>query len=66
MNLLTLEEVASMLKVRKSWVYARTCASTKMTSDSIPCISLGKYIRFDESEVIEWVKRQQRKGKKDE
>jgi excisionase family DNA binding protein len=56
LDLLTLDELAQKLKIRKSWLYVRTREKGKGT---IPKIKVGKYIRFDEAKVIEWLKRKQ-------
>lgn len=53
-RLLTVGEVAELLQVPVSWVYGRT---RKRTLDRLPGYKLGKYWRFNESEVLEWVKR---------
>jgi excisionase family DNA binding protein len=55
MKLLTIQEVADFLKVSKSWVYAMTSGVSK---NSIPYVKVGKYIRFEEAEVVEWVRKQ--------
>ena len=52
-ELLTVLELAEKLKVKKSWVYSRT--RVKGTK-AIPCLRLGKYIRFRSEEVVEWLK----------
>lgn len=51
-ELLTVEEVASLLKVPKSWVYEHT---RKRGTERLPHIKLGKYLRFFESEVREFL-----------
>ena len=53
--LLTIEEVAELLKVPISWVYERT---RRRTLDRIPGFRLGKYWRFRESDVLAWLERQ--------
>ena len=57
-ELLTVEEVAAVLKVSKSWVYGRTRARGP---ERIPFIKLGKYLRFQASAVRAFVT-QQRQG----
>ena len=52
---LTVEEVAELLQVPVTWVYART---RKRAANRIPGYRLGKYWRFEESEVLAWVQRQ--------
>ncbi|HAH37909.1 MAG TPA: DNA-binding protein [Algoriphagus sp.] len=55
-ELKTVDELADNLKVPKSWIYSRT---RETGPDSIPRIKVGKYIRFIESDVMEWLKRKQ-------
>ncbi len=49
-QLWTIEEVAEFLQIKPSvvkyWIY----------NDTIPYIKLGKYVRFERSEVLAWVK----------
>lgn len=52
-KLLTLEQLAERLTVKKSWLYQRTRVN------SIPCIRLGRHIRFNEQEVSRWLQDQQ-------
>ena len=51
-NILTPEEVAARLKVPESWVYEKTRARCR---NPIPCLRLGRYIRFDWNAVINWL-----------
>lgn len=50
LNLLNIDEMAKKLCVKKSWLYDRT------RTGQIPCYKLGKYVRFDEAEILEWVR----------
>lgn len=52
-GLLTVEQLAERLNVPKSWVYERT---RDRTNSGIPRVHVGKYVRFNLSEVIEWLK----------
>jgi len=52
-ELLTVDEVASLLKVPKSWIYAHT---RKRIGERLPYVKLGKYLRFFEGEVREFLK----------
>jgi len=45
-RLLTVEELARQLQVPRSWIYQHTRLGT------IPCVRIGKYVRFDHQEVI--------------
>lgn len=58
-KLLTIKELADLLKIPVSWIYSRTRIKSE---DSIPCVRIGKYVRFVEEEVIEWINNQQPKG----
>ena len=51
-DILTPEEVAARLKVPESWVYEKTRARCR---NPIPCLRLGRYIRFDWLAVITWL-----------
>jgi len=51
-KLVTVHEMAAMLNVPVSWIYQRT----RFGSESIPHIKLGKYVRFNPCEVIEFFK----------
>jgi len=56
-RLLTVGEVASLLHVPVSWVYGRM---RKRSMERLPGYRLGKYWRFNEAEVLEWLKHQMR------
>jgi excisionase family DNA binding protein len=47
-ELLTVDDVAALLKVPKSWVYERTRRRGK---DRLPFLKLGKYVRFEAQAV---------------
>jgi excisionase family DNA binding protein len=55
-ELLTVQEVAEILRVPISWVYHRT---RKRSLERLPGIRLGKYWRFRQGDIIEWLRRQQ-------
>ena len=46
---LTVDDVAEMLQVARSTIY-------NLKKQGMPFIKLGKNIRFDQEEVIHWVK----------
>lgn len=50
-RLLTADEVAEMLRVTRGWIYAETRARR------IPHLRLGRYVRYRESAVREWMER---------
>lgn len=47
--LLTADELAAVLRVRKSWVYAAT------RSNAIPHVRLGRYVRFRADAIEAWL-----------
>jgi excisionase family DNA binding protein len=51
-DILTPEEVAARLKVPESWVYEKTRARCRKP---IPCLRLGRYVRFDWQAVVTWL-----------
>lgn len=52
-NLLTAEELAQRLNVPLSWIYDRT---RKSGPERIPHYKMGKYVRFAESEVVDYLR----------
>ena len=54
-ELLTVKELAEWLKVPRSWVYERT---RRRGRDQLPHIKIGKYVRFEEQAVREFLARQ--------
>lgn len=53
-NLLTAEEVAKQLRVPKSWVY------NAAREGALPSVRCGRYRRFDDRDIQEWIDRQRR------
>ena len=58
-ELLTVKEVAELLRVPVSWVYDRT---RKRSLDRLPGVRLGKYWRFRQGEVLAWVESQRERS----
>ncbi len=54
-RLLTVEQVAEMYQVPKSWVYGRT---RKRGAEQLPHLKVGKYVRFEEGAVREFLELQ--------
>jgi excisionase family DNA binding protein len=50
--LLTIEDVAKLLRVPVSWVYDRLRRSA---ANRLPGFKLGKYWRFRKAEVLAWL-----------
>ena len=51
-GLIEINEMAEKLSVPTSWIYQRT------RTNEIPHYKIGKYVRFDEALVWEWIKEQ--------
>jgi excisionase family DNA binding protein len=51
--ILTVQEVAAMLRVPASWVYDRI---RRDGSDRLPHFKLGKYVRFRAFAIRQWLK----------
>ena len=58
-DLLTVQDVARILKVPISWVYERT------RTRAIPMRKIGRYIRVPRSELLAWIDAQDTAGKDD-
>ena len=52
-KLLSIEELAELLGVPKSWIYRRTSLG------EIPYLKLGRYVKFDLDQVTAWVEEKQ-------
>ena len=48
-TLLTAQDVASLLAVKPSWVYARS------RDGGIPTVKLGRYCRYRRDEIERWI-----------
>ena len=48
-RLLTAVEVAALLAVPTSWVYRAA------REGEIPNVRLGRYVRFDEADISDWI-----------
>ena len=58
-ELMTVADVAALLKVSTSWVYEHTRAPRGMPhSDRLPHVKIGKYVRFDPFLVRAFLDRQ--------
>ena len=50
-ELLTVEEVAALLKVSPSWVYEHTRSRGTPRAERLPHIRIGKYVRFEPAAI---------------
>jgi len=59
MEILTPEQLAERLQVKRSWVYEQTRYRAEVrNADPLPFIKLGLYLRFDWKDVLAWLERQ--------
>jgi excisionase family DNA binding protein len=56
-ELLTVDDVAALLKVSRSWVYEHTRKRGTPRSGRLPHVKIGKYVRFEPQAVREFVER---------
>jgi hypothetical protein len=57
-DILTPAQLAERLQVSTSWVFEQTRKRAKARNKTpLPCIRLGKYIRFSWPQVCEWMAR---------
>lgn len=59
-SLLTVDEVAAVLKVSKSWVYEHTRRRGMPRSGQLRHVKIGKYVRFEPAAVRDFVARRAR------
>jgi len=57
MPLLTIKEAAGLLRVKVTWLYERT------RTNEVPHVKLGKYLRFDQDELLAWTRQFRRDGR---
>jgi excisionase family DNA binding protein len=62
-ELLTIDELADRLKVKKSFVYEHTRRRAAVRNvRPLPHIRMGKYLRFNWTEVLNWLTELEQKG----
>jgi excisionase family DNA binding protein len=56
-RLLTVDDVAALLQVGRSWVYEHTRSRGTARTERLPFIKIGKYKRFDRQSIHEFLRR---------
>jgi excisionase family DNA binding protein len=56
-ELLTVDEVACLFKVSKSWVYEHTRGRGGPRTERLPHVKIGKYVRFEVQAVRAYVEK---------
>ena len=54
-GLLTGPELCQVLKVRQAFLYA---PARRKGPDAVPCVKVGKYLRYDLDQVRAWIAKQ--------
>ena len=63
MEILTPAQLAERLHVKPTYVYEQTRKRTDLrNADSFSYIKMGRYLRFDWNDVLEWLECQKRGG----
>jgi predicted DNA-binding transcriptional regulator AlpA len=58
-QILTPAQVAERLQVKPSWVYEQTRERAEVrNADPLPHIKMGRYLRFDWQDILDWLERQ--------
>jgi len=52
-KLVTVQQLAEILHVPPSWIYQRT----RLGLEAIPFVRIGKYVRFDPGEVLDFFRK---------
>jgi hypothetical protein len=55
-DILTVAELAKRLKVPISWVYEKSRSRGQFNGPPLPCLRVGKYLRFAWPDVVEWLR----------
>lgn len=58
-QILTLSETAERLKVSERWIYEK---SRRRCRNPLPCIRIGRYLRFDWTDVSAWLRSQKERA----
>jgi excisionase family DNA binding protein len=56
-QLMTVDEVASLFKVSKSWVYEHTRGRGTSRAERLPHVKIGKYVRFEAQALRAYVEK---------
>lgn len=55
-DILTPEELAERLKVKVNWVYEKSRTRGKHGGAPLPCLRMGRYLRFSWPDVCAWLR----------
>jgi hypothetical protein len=55
-DILTPQELAERLKVPLGWIYEKSRARGKHNGTPLPCLRMGRYLRFSWPDVVAWLR----------
>ncbi len=55
-DILTPDQLAQRLQVKRSWVYEKCRRRGRYSEAPIPCLRIGRYLRFYWPDICEWMR----------
>ena len=55
-DILTPTQLAERLQVKPSWVYEKCRRRAKYSGEAMPCLRIGRYLRFYWPDICEWMR----------
>lgn len=55
-DILTPQQLAERLQVGVSWVYEKSRQRGRYQAKPLPCLRMGRYLRFSWTDVCEWLR----------
>ncbi len=55
-DILTPDQLAERLQVKRSWVYEKCRRRGKYRETPIPCLRIGRYLRFYWPDICDWMR----------
>ena len=57
-DILTPAQLAARLQVRVSWIYEKSRLRGQRSANPLPCLRIGRYLRFSWVDVCGWIRNQ--------
>jgi hypothetical protein len=57
-DILTPDQLAERLRVKVTWVYEKNRRRGQYSGDPMPCLRLGRYLRFYWPDICTWLRNQ--------
>jgi hypothetical protein len=55
-DILTPTQLAERLQVKPSWVYEKCRRRAKYSGEPMPCLRIGRYLRFYWPDICDWMR----------